>query len=166
VSVWWQRLSARDRGVLVGGAFAIAALLLWSFGWYPLARSRAALAAEAAQAEADLGWMRSVADDMIRARSTGAFTGLDRGGRSLLALADGTARDAGLGATLQRIEPIGTGRVNLWFEGVAFDAMVSWLEGLQRQYGIRVDELSVERSVDVGTVNARVGVVDAAAGAP
>ena len=57
----------------------------------------------------------------------------------------------------------GSGRVNLWFEGVAFDALVGWLEGLRSQFGVSVDEFAVERAVDTGTVNARIGVVEAPA---
>jgi general secretion pathway protein M len=164
MKAWLQRQSARDRRVLAGGAGLVAALLLWAFAWYPLAASRDALAAAAAQAEADLAWMRGVAPELSQRRASGAMTGLDRAGRSLLALADGTARDAGLGGALVRIEPAGAGRVNLWFERVPFDALASWLESLSRQYGVSVDELQVERAVDTGTVDARVGVVDAAAG--
>lgn len=160
----WQRLGARDRAVLIGGGALVALLLAWSFVWYPLARSRDALAASTAQAEADLAWMRGVAPELSALRAGGAATGLDRAGRSLLALADGTAREAGLGGALVRIEPAGAGRVNLWFERVPFDALAGWLESLSRQYGVAVDELQVERALDTGTVDARIGVVDAAGG--
>jgi general secretion pathway protein M len=158
---WWQRQSARDRVVLSAGALLVVLLLGWAYAWLPLQQSRTALAAEVAQAEADLVWMRSVAPELQGLRSAGTATGLDRAGRSLLALADGTAREAGLGAAMQRIEPAGAGRVNLWFEHVPFDALVGWLESLHQRYGVDVDELLVERAVDTGTVNARVGVIDA-----
>lgn len=160
MSSWWRRQSSRDRTVLSVGMAVVALLLAWAWVWYPLTQSRAALAAEAAQAEADLLWLRSVAPELQRLRASGTATGLDRAGRSLLALADGTARDAGLGGNLVRIEPAGAGRVNLWFERVPFDAMASWLETLRRQYGVGVDELVVERAIDTGTVDARIGVID------
>ncbi len=161
MSAWWRRQSQRDRAVLSIGAAVVALLLAWAWVWYPLTQSRAALAAEAAQAEADLLWLRSVAPELQRLRTSGTATGLDRAGRSLLALADGTAREAGLGGSLVRIEPAGAGRVNLWFERVPFDAMTTWLETLRRQYGVGVDELVAERATDTGTVDARIGVVDA-----
>ena len=56
------------------------------------------------------------------------------------------------------------GRVNLWFERVPFDALATWLESLSRRYGVAVDELQVERAVDTGTVDARIGISDAAGG--
>ena len=164
MSAWWQRLSLRDRSVLSIGSVIIGTLLAWSFLWYPLAQSRDALASECAKAEADLLWTRSISAELQRLRATGTSTGLDRAGRSLLALSDATAREAGLGGALQRIEPVGSARVNLWFEGVAFDAMVGWLEGLRRQFGVSVDEFAVERMPDTGTVNARIGVVEAPSG--
>jgi general secretion pathway protein M len=161
MKAWWARQGARDRAVMsIGGAF-IALALGWAFLWFPLAASRDALALRVAGAEADLAWMRSVEPELARARDGGSASGLDRAGRSLLALADGTAREAGLGGTLVRIEPVGAGRVTLWFERVPFDAMVIWLESLDARFGVRVDELSVERTPDTGAVNARVGVVEA-----
>ena len=161
---WWLRQTARDRGVMLVGTAVVAVLLLWAFVWYPLAASRDVLAASAAQAEADLAWMRSVAPELSQRRASGAMTGLDRAGRSLLALTDGTAREAGLGGALVRIEPAGVGRVNLWFERVPFDALATWLESLSRRDGVAVDELQVERAVDTGTVDARIGISDAAGG--
>jgi general secretion pathway protein M len=160
MKAWFARQSARDRSVMLFGAALVAVSLLWAFVWFPLAQSRAALASQASSAEADLAWMRTVAPELTRLRASGATTGLDRAGRSLLALADGTARDAGLGGAMQRVEPVGSGRVNLWFEDVPFDALVGWLEGLQRQYGIDVDEFAVERAVDAGKVDARIGLAD------
>lgn len=160
MKAWWARQSARDRTVLAVGGAVIGVSLAWAFLWFPLAASRDALALRVAGAEADLAWMRSVEPELARTRDGGSASGLDRAGRSLLALADGTAREAGLGGALTRIEPVGAGRVTLWFERVPFDAMASWLESLDARFGVRVDELSVERTPDTGAVNARVGIVE------
>lgn len=157
-----QRLPRRERRALVLGGLVIGAALGWAFVWEPLERARARLAADVERLEADLAFMREAAP-ALRARAAQGDPGaLERAGRSLLALADGTAREAGLGLELKRVEPVGEGRVGVWFEGVAFDGLVTWLDGLASRFGVRVEDLRVERSVAAGTVDARVTLRDTA----
>jgi general secretion pathway protein M len=159
---WWNTLSLRDRRALAVLAAFVALALAWFALWQPLAASRDRLAAQVERAEQDRAWMQSRATELGQLRAAGALDPLDRSGKSLLALADAGAREAGLGANLKRVEPVSEGRVNLWFEGVPFDSMTTWLDQLEGRYGVRVDDLSAERAGGVGTVNARVGLADTA----
>lgn len=161
MSAWWQRLSVRDRRVLRIGTLVVGAVLFWALLWDPLAQARRTLAADAVRREADLAWMHEVAPQLRAPGVDGAQTLLERGGASLLALADASAREAGLDVALRRVEPVSEGRVNVWFEGASFDQLVAWLDGLGQRYGVGVDELSVDRVEGVGLVNARVGLIDA-----
>jgi general secretion pathway protein M len=165
MKAWFANQTLRDQRVLVIGALLVMVAMLWAFVWDPLSRSRAALAVRATQSETDLAWMRGVASELRAGRAQGVATGLDRAGRSLLALADASAREAGFATALKRVEPTSAGRVNIWFEGVAFDAMADWLEMLARQYGVSVEEFVLDRAVATGTVNARLTLVDTIAAA-
>lgn len=158
---WWQRLAARERRVVAIGGILVLGLLAWAFIWDPLTRSRATLEAGVQQAEADLGWMREAVPRLLARRAQGGAMGVDRAGRSLPALADGSLREAGLGAHLSRLEPLGEGRVGLWFDDIGFDPLIAWLEGFSPRFGIRVEELSVDRATAPGMVDARVVLVDA-----
>ena len=158
---WLATRSPRDRAVLLGGLAAIALMLAWAYVWHPLTVSRESLARQVATARSDLAWMRSASADVQRLRATATGSTLDRAGKSLLALADGTARDAGLGTALTRIEPVDATRVNVWFERASFDQVATWLEGLAQRYGVVVDELSADRVEGVGLANVRVTLVDA-----
>jgi general secretion pathway protein M len=163
VKAWFARQSRRDRAVLAFGAVVVALVLAWAFAWQPLRAGTASLAERKRAAEADLAWMRGAAATVKQQRSSGAAAGFDRAGRSLLALADASARDAGLGEPLKRVEPLAEGRVNVWFENAPFDACVAWLEELGRRYGVGVEELSIDRAAGAGMVNARITLVDVAA---
>jgi len=163
IAAWYRRQSRRDRVVLAVGGTFVALVLLWAFAWQPLFVGSASLAEQKRAAEADLAWMREVAATLKQQRATGAAAGSDRAGRSLLALADASARDAGLGEPLKRVEPLSEGRVNVWFENANFDACLAWLESLSQHYGVTVEELSVDRSAMPGMVNARITLVDVAA---
>ncbi len=85
----------------------------------------------------------------------------DRQGRSLLALADASARAGGLEGALRRVEPVGASSVRVSFEFARFDALVGWIEGLTRDYGIEATDFSADRADGVGLVNARVTLQDA-----
>ena len=156
----WQALSARDRRALGWLGAALLAGLAWFGVWQPLANARVRLAQQVQRAQADRDWIQARAGEIGRLRAQGALLPMSRGGKSLLALADSGAREAGLGGALKRVEPVSQGRVNLWFEGVPFDALTDWLEQLEQHQGVRVDELSAERAAGLGSANARVGLVD------
>lgn len=158
---WLAERSPRERTVLLGGGALVLAILAWGLVWDPLARSRSRLEERIATAQADLAWMRGASAEVQRLRATAGGAGLDRAGRSLLALADTTARDAGLGPALTRVEPVNETRVNVWFERASFDAVATWLETLAQRYGVAVDELSADRVEGVGLANVRVTLVDA-----
>jgi general secretion pathway protein M len=84
-----------------------------------------------------------------------------RDNRSLLARVDASAREAGLGDVLLRVEPVSSGQVRVQFERAGFDALVRWLEDLSTRYGTRVTELSATRSEGVGLVDARLSLDEA-----
>ena len=163
MSAWWSNLAERDRRMLAIGAVLVAALLFWALWFDPLLQSRRGLAERAKQAEADLVYMQAASQRLAALQSGGSASVFDRGGRSLLALADASAREAQLAKALKRIEPVSSGRVSVWLEAASFDAVAQWLEQLQSRYGIRAEEFSVVGTVAPGTVDARFVLVDPSA---
>ncbi|HEX6831972.1 MAG TPA: type II secretion system protein GspM, partial [Rudaea sp.] len=128
----------------------------------PLALARTRLAAEVARQREDLAHMRAASADIATLRARAARGGADRQGKSLLALADVTARDekSGLGTALKRVEPVGPKSVRVSFEGANFDALANWIDALGRSYGVQATDLSADRGDAVGIVNARVTLED------
>lgn len=163
MNAWWSGLAERDRRMLSIGAVVVAALLFWALWFDPLLQSRRSLAESVKQAEADLVYMQAASQRLAGLQSTGSASVFERGGRSLLALADASAREAQLANALKRIEPVSSGRVSVWLEAASFDATATWLEQLQSRYGIRAEEFSVSRAVAPGQVDARIVLVDPAA---
>lgn len=161
IRAWWNAQSVRDRRVLVAGGIVVAILLIWALLWIPLSRARASLTAQVAQQRADVAWMRQSLAQARELRTQGARGNVARQGKSLLALADATARADGLGDALKRVEPTGAASVRVSFEVVDFDVLSNWLEALARDYGVSVTDLSVDKSQGLGLVNARVTLQDA-----
>jgi len=156
IGEWWQKQSERDRRVLAIGAAVVAVLLAWAFVWYPLARARAQLESRVEQERADLAWMRQTGGELQELRAKGARGKADRQGKSLFALADVTARGAGLATALKRVEPTGPRSVRASFEAANFDALIGWVDVLARDYAVQTTDFSADRVEAIGTVNARV----------
>jgi general secretion pathway protein M len=84
----------------------------------------------------------------------------ERQGKSLLALADVSARGTGLSGALKRVEPAGGKSVRLNFEVADFDALMNWLDALARDYGVQTTDLYVDKVEGLGLVNARATLED------
>jgi general secretion pathway protein M len=157
---WWEGLQPRERRMLAIGAAVVAAMLGWALLWYPLSHARADLAARVAHQRDDLAWMRQALGEVGSLRAQGARSRADRQGKSLLALADVSARGAGLTGALKRVEPAGSDSVRVNLEIADFDALMSWLDALARDYGVQVTDFSADKVEGLGLVNARVTLQD------
>lgn len=158
---WWNGLAEREQRLVAIGGFAVVLMLGWAFVWHPLVVKRAELRDAVDAQQRDLAFVRVAAADVDRFRASGKQGRRDRQGRSLLALADASARDAGLEGALKRVEPVGAASVRVSFEVARFDALIAWIEGLTRDYGIEAIDVSADRADGVGLVNARVTLQDA-----
>ncbi len=152
MKAWWQGLAPRERGLLLAGS-VLALLMLWFGALYaPLKEARDAWRERAEAADVSLRWMQAAAGELARRPQAPALVA-DR--RSLLARVDEGARSVGLGTALLRVEPLSNGRVRVQLQAAPFDLLVDWLQPLGEQ-GVRVEELSVQRSSGVGLVDARI----------
>ena len=152
----WRALAPRERRALAFGGAALAVIFAWLAVWEPLVASRDAWRTRVAAAETDLAWMRAASARLQASGPVAAAVPSD--GRSLLARVDASAREAGLGSALLRVEPIAAGQVRVTFEQAGFDALMAWLEALAQAHGVRVTELSAQRADGVGLVDARVSL--------
>lgn len=156
---WWDALGARERLILIVGAALLALLLLWAVLWQPLVSGVRQMEDEVTAQRENLRWMQTSAAELqqLRGSATPAAAGL--GGRSLLAVADQSARSAGLGNGLKRIEPESADAVRVRLEGVAFDTVIMWLDGLARESGVLASSVTVERAATANQVNVRLTLI-------
>ena len=160
IAAWWNAQGARDQFILKLGAAVVVTVLAWAFVWHPLGQHRDALRDRLDGARRDLAFVRVSEVEIERLRNAGTQTRADRQGKSLLALADASAREAGLGSLLKRVEPVGPRSVRASFEFVAFDPLIEWVERLAREHGVKASDLSVDRVDATGLVNARITLED------
>lgn len=159
---WFLGLDARDRKIVAGLALLIVIFSLYGFIVKPLGSSYQALKQGVAQQKETLAWMREAAGKVKSLKGSAPAGSAGLAGRSLLAVVDQSARSAGLGNFIKRIEPDGSKGVKVWLEGVAFDPMVLWLGKLTRDYRVQTRMITIEHE-GPGRVNVRLNLLESGA---
>jgi general secretion pathway protein M len=153
---WLDGLESRDRRMLIGGGLLLAVLLLYLWVAEPLLGAYGKRSAQLAEQQATLLWMQQAAAQVTALQGAAGAQGAGLGDRSLLAVVDGSAREAGLGGALKRVKPDGALAVRVWFEAVPFDALVEWLGQLAQDNQVQVKLITLERQPDAGRVHAQL----------
>lgn len=148
IRAWWSARTSRERTMVsVGVAFVVIALV-WALALNPLAQRRAELQRAVPEQRALLAWMESLPTGSQN--RTGAVQG------SLFAVVDRSARATALAGTLSRVQPEGAATVRVWFDDAPFNDLVIWLAVLERDHGIHVTAMAVDRTAAPGRVSARL----------
>jgi general secretion pathway protein M len=149
---WYASLQQREQRVVALGAIFLGLIILIGGIIMPLqsAVSRAVKGTETRRE--DLAWMR-VNEPEVRA--LGAQLPADTG-EAPVVLVDRVAREAGLASALRGTQPNATGGVRVQLEAASFDTMITWLDTLDRRYGLAIESITVDRTPAPGTVNASI----------
>mgnify|MGYP001827342260 CR=1 FL=1 len=153
---WFQGLGSREQMLLGAGAIVLVLLLVYGLVWAPLGEGYNTMKTRVSAQRDTAEWLEQGAQTLQQLkRRAPAARGL--GGKSLLAMADSTARSNGLGPSLKRVEPEGSRNVRVWLDDASFDLVVKWLGTLSTSYGIETDSATMERVAgETGKINARL----------
>ncbi|MFQ5487022.1 MAG: type II secretion system protein GspM [Gammaproteobacteria bacterium] len=149
-------LNPRERRWVLGGGALLLALLIYTLGWLPFSREVARLQNIVSEQRALAAWMEQAAREARRLRGLSTGSTENRGRRSLLALADQTAKQAGLGNAIKRVEPEGQDKVHIRLEQAPFDDLTAWLEKLQLGHQVRIVSITIDRQALPGLVDVRL----------
>lgn len=151
----WRQLAPRQQRLIMVAAVVIGLALWWVWLWEPMQLTQRQHQARVAQQQVELDWLQGMAPEVaaLRERSVGAS---DLGDRSLLGVADQTARAAGLAGALTRIEPTGNNQVRVWLDEADYGVALAWLQRLSAEYPIDIEQWAVERGTRSGQVTMRV----------
>lgn len=157
MSNWWAGLAPRERVILLVGMGVLSLLVIWLLIVEPVMNKRAELRQEVMQLTADYTWMQQAALEVRRRAGMQQDGQLAAGaaGGSVLTLIEVSASAAGIKASMERVQPEDEG-ARLWFDAVAFDALVRWLAELEERQGLLVSQLAVDAGAEPGMVSARV----------
>ncbi len=159
IAAYWQGLQPRERVVLAVGGVVVLLLFSYFLVWQPIVNARAEMQQEVQQQRALLEWMKSAAAEAKSLRGVDGQRVKGLGGQSLLSLVDQSAKEQGLGSAMKRVEPDGK-QVRIWFEAASFDQLIGWLEKLALKNGVRVVNVTIDRTDKPGRVDARLRVAE------
>lgn len=148
----FENLNARERYMVIAAAVIVGLFLLYVAIWLP-AHARVERMEKSVQEQRQLlQWMKTASAEAVKLRTAHNISGAPKTGSSLLALVDQTAKSRKLGPALKRIEPKGEGSVRVQLENAVFDDMITWLDSLQRSYGVTVDTVTLDKQDAPGKV--------------
>lgn len=152
----YDQLPARDRQALLLMVVALGVAILYFGIWRPASAFNENAAAEREQAAELLGWMQSNRPSLETLASAGGSGSSPSvaDGRALMALVTRSAGEAGL--TLQRFEPSGDSAIRVWMEDVAYAEVAAWLERLNSEHGVVIDQAAMDRKDSPGVVSVRL----------
>lgn len=148
---WFLSREPRERIVLVLGAIAVAALVLWRFVLMPVITGAAELRSdvdEKSRLLVDLQRAAAIApaDSPARPAST----------QSLVVLIDRMVQSHNLSSAVTRTRLDGPNGVNVTFQSARFNALLSWLVALESDHGVTVENASVTGAREPGLVNGQI----------
>jgi general secretion pathway protein M len=149
---WYASLQQREQRVVAIGAIALGLIILIGGILMPLQSAVSNAVKGTDTRREDLAWMRANAAEV---RSFGAQLPADTG-EAPVVLVDRVGREAGLASALRGTQPNATGGVRVQLEAAPFDTMVTWLDTLDRRYGLAIESITVDRTPAPGMVNASI----------
>lgn len=160
LKAWFFDLAPRERVMVAAAAVLVVITLFYYALWSPLNQARSD-ARDRVQAEANQArWMLGLRNEAQLLRSAGGNQSARGQGQSLLSIIDATSRANQLGGAVTHIQPTNRDKAVVSLENAGFDRMVFWLQSLQRQYGVAVDEATISRmDSKPGEVEARLTLV-------
>ena len=142
---WLAQRSVRERRLLAVLAAIAAAALLWALAWQPLARARVKAVGDIHAYDALIAQLRVAGPDVARVAATRRV--------SASTVINDSASRAGL--TIRRLEPQGA-RTEVTLEEAPFGKLTEWLAGLERDAGLTVATIKIERRPAPGVVTVQL----------
>jgi general secretion pathway protein M len=152
LKAWYASLQQREQRVVAVGGVALGLMILLGGILLPLQSAVSRATQTSVTRREDLAWMRVNAPE-IRARGGDVFADT---GEAPVVLVDRVGREVGLASSLRGTQPNATGGVRVQLEAAPFDTVVTWLDNLDRHYGLAIESITVDRTPTPGLVNASI----------
>jgi len=147
----YHHLEKRERLALEGLGVFFGLLILYFVIWSPTNQYYEESKAARDRELSLIQYMRG-SEKQARAAKKGA--GASASGKSLLTLVSRAAQKKGIKP--DRLQPEGSDAVSIWFNGVAFDDLISLLKQIETKEGVHVQQISIDREEQPGTVKTRI----------
>ncbi len=145
--LWFTSLNVRDQKILKILALLFLVALMFTWIWQP---SNIAQQKAAKKFNVELKFHQNMKENAFRFSGIGQTNTSNNG--SILSLVNNTAKAKNI--VLKRFEPEGKNGLRIWLDQVHFNSTIDWLETLEKDKGIRIEQVSIDK-VSPGIVNLR-----------
>lgn len=150
---WYAGREPQEKPIIAGLTLLIGLSLIWLLVWKPLADWRDLSENRYTNARSVWDWVQAN-ESQARQAAQGAARGGGGQTRSLLPVITRAANTHGL--KLNRLQPEADGGVSVVLQAQSFNAMLKWLDELERQHKVNVQRVSLDAEGKPGLINAQL----------
>lgn len=154
---WWLNLSLRDKQLFILSCTAIAIFLIYFFIWSPLLDSIATLRTQLQRNQATLAWMKT-ADKEIQLVEKNPAATASQSSASLLSIVQNEINQSTFAKNVSQLHQAENDAVQLSFQQIDFDQLITWLMQLWQQHHIAVTQATIKKSEAAGSVTADISL--------
>ena len=147
-SSWFDGLTSRDQLTVKSISIAILLALIFVWVWQP---SQVAKHKSEQRLNSELSFHNKMKENAHRFGAASRVVSSSKGG-SILSVVNNTAKAKSI--TLKRFEPEGQHGLRVWLDRANFNSVIDWLEILETQKGISIEQISIDK-VSPGLINLR-----------
>ena len=156
---FWQARNARERMILSYGGMFLALALIYGMLWLPISEQRKKLSQTLPQLRAQAAQFRLDAQQVDALK---ANTGAAPGGINAKSAVESGLQASGLRDKVSAIDRVDDQRLRVTYNGVAFDALLGFLEAMQSEHRMRVETLQADGLPQTGRVKGTLTLARAA----
>lgn len=150
---WFGKLEKREQNILLVGIIFVVFYLFYGVLYSGIAEDRDKYLKRNTADSETLAWMNDAVQNIKRMKGSSG-RGSNLAGKSLSQLSELGAKRSGI--RIGRFQPKDETEAQLWFDDVEFDQLLDFLARLETDYGLTIDDLSVNTGNESGIVNARL----------
>ena len=152
MKAWFASLAPREQRMVAIGAVAVVVMLVWGLVLAPLGSATTSARDRVESKRSLLAYIQSAAGELAGIADVPVQP--DLSGESLVVVVDRSLRQAGLGQSLTRNQPVGEDGIRVRLENAQFDSLATWLGDIHARSGMAIESASFDKSQAPGRVNA------------
>lgn len=147
----YNSLQNREKNALLALTMFFVALIIYFAIWSPIYTYHQD---SLQKRDTQFGLIQYMRASEKQARNSSSNTKAKPKGQSLITDISNSARQ--LGVKPSRLQPEGDSTVSVWFNDVVFNDLINWIVRLTEREGVGIQQISIDRQDNSGTVNARL----------
>ena len=155
---WYESLQERDRRLVWLMSGIITLLLIYLIIWEPLQNNLQQQREKADSQRQLLSWMKEAAAEVRTLQAAGVKSRQNQNPQPITTLAERSAQGAGIRPNIKKLESEGDNGAKVQIEGADFRRLAQWLGNLEQNYGIKIKNLTINRTKESGLVDARLSL--------